>query len=204
MAAALPASYYYYFGFYKPRHHDPDIADKMRAAKIEQHRLAGKAGQLQSFLANNRQRYNQDIAFFVDMRLPSGKNRFFVYDLKKDSIRLAGLVAHGSCNLSFSASPSFSNVNGSGCSSLGRYRIGGSYQGQFGLAYKLHGIDTSNDQAFARNVVLHSYQCVPGGETDPLPICNSKGCAMIAPSFMGQLQPILQTAKKPVLLWIFD
>lgn len=28
-------------------------------------------------------KYNQDIVFLIDMKIPSGKNRFFVYDLKK-------------------------------------------------------------------------------------------------------------------------
>ena len=41
-------------------------------------------------------KYNTKIAFFVDMRIPSGKNRFFVYDLVNNKIIDQGLVAHGS------------------------------------------------------------------------------------------------------------
>jgi hypothetical protein len=144
-------------------------------------RLNGKAEDLRSYLLHSSRHHNDSIAFLIDMHVPSGRNRFFVYDLRNDSISLTGLVAHGSCNTSFSLEPSFSNTSGSGCSSVGKYRVGGPYQGQFGVAYKLHGLDSTNDQAFTRNVVLHSYTCVPEGETFPLPICNTKGCTTALP-----------------------
>jgi len=41
-------------------------------------------------------RYNKKVAFFIDMKIPSGKNRFFVYDLQTNKIIDKGLVAHGS------------------------------------------------------------------------------------------------------------
>jgi hypothetical protein len=151
-----------------------------------------------------RQGFNSSFCFLVDMRLPSGKNRFFVYDLQRDSVLLSGLVAHGSGGRNFSAEPVFSNVVGSGCSSLGRYRVGYAYAGQFGPAYKLYGLDTSNSRAFARNVVLHSYKGVPERETDPQAICNSLGCPMVAPGFLNSLRPLIEGAKKPICLWIFD
>src|SRR5579871_4111138 len=122
-------------------------------------RLRAKAAGQRVYLA--RHGFNTNICFLIDMRLPSGKNRFFVYDLRRDSILLAGLVAHGSGNQRFSAEPVFSNVDGSGCTSLGRYRVGYKYAGQFGAAYKLYGLDSTNSRAFARNVVLHGFGGVP-------------------------------------------
>jgi L,D-transpeptidase catalytic domain len=59
----------------------------------EVRRLGEKAFVQKSYLSSHG--FNTDICFLADMRLPSGKNRIFVYDLKKDSILLAGLVAHG-------------------------------------------------------------------------------------------------------------
>jgi hypothetical protein len=38
------------------------------------------------------------------------------------------------------------------CSSLGSYGVGQSYNGRFGKAYKLHGLDASN-KSFSRNIV---------------------------------------------------
>src|SRR5688572_16448516 len=34
-----------------------------------------------------------EYCFLVDMSLPSGRNRFFIYDLKKNSVVYAGLVS---------------------------------------------------------------------------------------------------------------
>jgi hypothetical protein len=134
---------------------------------------------------------NSEIAFLVDMGLPSGKYRFFVANLVKDTLLLAGLVAHASGNHTFAADPSFSNKDARGCTSLGRYRIGAPYTGRFGGAYKLYGLDSTNSQAFRRNIVLHSFSYVPEAKTDPYPICNSLGCSMGAPGFLQQLEPLI-------------
>jgi len=194
------AAHYYYKGFYKRA-----ASDGPRLRRAEAGRLSGKAGELRTFLAGDAGgRYSSKVAFFVDMRLPSGKNRFFVYDLDADTIRMAGLVAHGSGGRTFSLTPAFSNITGSNCSALGRYRVGGAYAGRFGRAYVLHGLDTTNNNALERHIVLHSYSCVPEGETDPYPICNSQGCPMVSPVFLQRLKPLIDGSKKPVLLWIFD
>jgi hypothetical protein len=197
------AAQYYYKGFYKWKHRPVTSSEVMRLRKAEAARLEWKAAELKKFLAGTDHQYSSKLAFLVDMRLPSGKNRFFVYDLEGDSVRMAGLVAHGSGGRAFSLSPAFSNISGSHCSALGKYRIGGAYAGQFGRAYFLHGLDSTNDQAISRHIVLHSFSCVPEGETDPYPICNSEGCAMVSPGFLQRLQPMLDASKKPVLLWIF-
>jgi hypothetical protein len=82
------------------------------------------------------------------MSLPSGQNRFFVYDLKKDTIKNAGVVTHGRCNQQWLEGRKYSNEAGCGCTSLGKYKIANSYYGRFGLAYKLHGLDKTNSNAF--------------------------------------------------------
>ncbi len=73
--------------------------------------------------------FNQSVFFLVDMSLHSGKNRFFVYDLKANVIKAEGLVAHGSCNTRFLPEPKFSNIPDCGCSSLGKYKISYQYKG---------------------------------------------------------------------------
>lgn len=145
--------------------------------------------------------YNTNYAFLIDMKLPSGSNRFFVYDFKKDTAVKAGLVTHG-------YGPgdqriSFSNVPGSYCTSLGKYKMGNHYNGRFGLAYKLYGLDSSNSNAINRYVVLHSHACVPGWEVAPQPICMSQGCPTVAPAFLTELRTYLDKAGKPILLYIF-
>lgn len=147
--------------------------------------------------------YNDQICFLVDMSLPSGHNRFFVCDLKKDTIQNAGLVTHGRCNQLWMNGRKYSNVPGCGCTSLGKYKIGYSYKGRFGLAYKLYGLDKTNDNAFKRYVVLHAHECVPENEVMD-EICQSDGCPTVSPDFLRELKPIIDQSSKPILLWIFE
>jgi hypothetical protein len=191
------------FFWYKPKFRRPDgyRAATMRSP-AEASRLRANASLLKQF-AQARQ-FNASVCFLVDMNIASGKNRFFVYDIDRDSVIAAGLVAHGSCDAGFQAHPAFSNTINSGCSSLGKYKIGNHYQGKFGLAYKLFGLDSLNSHAYDRNIVLHSYDCVPEQETDPIPICNSRGCPMISPGFLDQLALIINKSKSPMVMWIFN
>jgi hypothetical protein len=147
--------------------------------------------------------YNTKFSFLVDMKLPSGRNRFFIYDMQKDSVLAAGLVAHGS-GKNYSEDIEFSNEPNSYCTSPGRYKIGNSYNGRFGLAYKLHGLDATNSNAYARAVVLHSHSCVPDHEIAPYEICQSWGCPTVSPSFLIKLKNYLSNTDKPMLLWVVN
>ena len=170
--------------------------------EAENRRLRQHLDALRSFA--NAHAFNTKIVFLVDMGLPSGKYRFFVADLRNDTVLFAGLVAHGSGDHYFAAHPNFSNLTGSNCTSLGKYRIGAPYNGRFGRAYKLYGLDPTNDQAFARNIVLHAFSAVPDRQTDPEPICNSLGCPMVSPGFFGRLEPLIDGSPRPILLYIFN
>lgn len=164
-------------------------------------RLQAFANKLEEYATENN--YNTRYCFLVDMKIKSGSNRFFVYDIQKDSILHSGLVAHGWGN-SNGANITFSNVPGSNSSSLGKYKIGNSYNGKFGLAYKLYGLDKTNSNAFERFVVLHAHECVPNNEITPEPLCMSQGCPTVAPSFLKILASYLDDSGKPLLLWIFN
>ena len=164
-------------------------------------RLKKKADNLKEYLQERH--FNTDNCFFVDMEIASGKNRFFVYNLKKDSIELSGLVTHGSGVANAGIGIQFSNVSGSNCTSLGRYRIGKPYNGKFGLAYKLMGMDNTNSKAFERFVVLHAHSCVPNVEVYPLTICESWGCPTVSPAFLKILKKYIDGSEKPMLLEIY-
>jgi L,D-transpeptidase catalytic domain len=146
---------------------------------------------------------NQDYAFIIDMRIPSYKKRFFVYNLKKDSLLTTGFVAHGTGSETFKGQLVFSNTPDSRCTSLGKYKIGGSYKGIYGFSYKLQGLDSTNSKAFERAIVLHGNSCVPDMETDNYPICFSYGCPMVSVNFLQQLKGyISKQGKAPILLSI--
>lgn len=162
-------------------------------------KINNKAYELKQFA--QRKGFSRKYAFLIDMSLPSGKKRFFIYDLQKDSVLHAGLVAHGSCNEPFRRTPYFSNKPNTGCSSEGRYKVGHAYRGRFGKSYKLHGLDSTNSNAYKRVVVLHAYGCVPDEETI-VPLCNSLGCPMVSYNFRDTLATYIDRSQKPILLWI--
>jgi hypothetical protein len=148
-------------------------------------------------------KYNKEIAFFIDMKIPSGKNRFFVYDLKKDITIDQGLVAHGSgSETGIKGKLKFSNTNNSLATSLGKYYISNSYIGRFGKAYKLYGLDKTNSNAFDRAIVLHKYFDVPYEEQTEY-ICNSYGCPMVNEKYFKRIEKIIDNSKTNILLVIY-
>jgi L,D-transpeptidase catalytic domain len=203
LGAAASALGWFYSNKHKPT--SPSTINKVhpKAAighKSELQRLSAYSGKLKAFAKQNK--YNADFCFLVDMRLSSGQKRFFIYDLRTDTILNAGLVTHGSGS-DTGDSLHFSNTINSNCTSLGKYKIGNAYNGNFGLAYKLYGLDATNSNAYNRFVVLHSHACVPSEEVEPRQICESWGCPTVAPSFLGTLKTYLDKSASPTLLWIF-
>lgn len=147
--------------------------------------------------------YNTKIAFFIDMRIKSGKNRFFVYDLENDKIIEEGLVANGSgSETTIRGNLKFSNEPNSNCTSLGHYSIGKSYKEMFGKSYKLSGLDETNSNAEKRAIVLHPYSAVPNEEQDYY-ISNSKGCPMVSETFFRKLEKIIDGSKTKIILNIY-
>ena len=176
-----------------------DIGNRLK--NDSEKKLIAFAAEAKKFTKENG--YNQQTVFFIEMGPPSGSNRFMIYNLIKDSVTDRGLVAHGNCYEYWLEGRKYSNVVGSGCTSLGKYRIGKNYVGKWGYSYKLHGLDSTNSNAYERTVVLHSHSCVPNEETDG-EICQSNGCPTVSPDFLVRLKKIINTSKKPILLWIYE
>lgn len=195
-----------YFFWYKPKFTPKTnkasvVVLKKEIDKTIATRLLLKGSNIKHYVKDHH--YNSKYCFMVDMNIESGKKRFFVYNLEKDSIELAGLVAHGS-GKDYSSEIKFSNEPGSLCSSLGKYKIGKSYNGKFGLAYKLYGLDKTNSNAIDRFIVLHAHDCIPVDEKSPIPICESWGCPTVAPTFLTQLKTYIDRSEKPILLTIYN
>lgn len=203
LSVATTSAYYFW---YKPKfnHKRENISATLETTITEKNaaKLTTKSLSLKAYAKKHN--YNTEVGFLIDLTLNSGSNRFFIMDLKNNTVLNQGLVTHGRCNQRWLEGRKYGNEPGCGCSSLGKYRIGKSYNGRFGLAYKLHGLDSSNSNAFKRYVVLHAHECVPESEVNPLPICQSDGCPTVSPLFLQQLKTILNNSKKPVLLWIYE
>ena len=167
-------------------------------------RLRRQADKIRDYAKTNN--YSMEYCFLVDMSIPSGKNRFFVYNMRKDSLEFSALVAHGfgSTQKDCGDQLVFSNNNYSFKTSLGKYKIGKPYKGQYGLSYKLYGLDSTNNKAFERAIVLHSDQHVPDKETFPGKIFQSAGCPTVSPLFLPILGSFIKSSQKPILMWIYD
>lgn len=146
--------------------------------------------------------FDTSFCLIADMQIVPGKNRLFIYSFSEQKIIASALVAHGSCNYAFLSDARFSNEPGCGCTAYGKYRVGSKYNGRFGVAYKLYGLDSSNSNAYKRNIVLHSYNEVPDKEVYPMSICNSLGCIMISNRFLKLLSGKIDASRRPVLLWV--
>ncbi len=153
---------------------------------------------------------NTDFCLLINLGIHSGLKRFFIYDFKKGCVIDSGMVSHGCGSMpwgcSFSKnSPTCSNEADSHCSSLGKYKIGkrGISSWGIGINYLLLGLDSSNNNALKRQIVLHSWDKIPNEETYPSGIPEGWGCPATSDDFMRRLDFKLKSSSKPVLLWVY-
>lgn len=168
-----------------------------------------RAGEAAYFIRQHD--FEDGFCILADMHLHSGIRRMFVWDLKSDTIIRAFNVSHGCGSKVWSwdltkNQPVFSNKDGSHCSSLGKYRIGERGYSQWGIhvKYALHGLDKSNDHAFSRAIVLHSWDEITDDEVYPDGTPEGWGCPAVSNASMRFLDSCLKKVDKPVLLWQFD
>jgi len=91
----------------------------------------------------------------------------------------------------------FSNTVNSKCTALGMYVITSSYQGHYGLTYRLYGMDKKNSNALKRGIVIHASQYVNNEGCRG----NSYGCTAVSAEALKEMAPYLQTG---TLLWIYS
>ncbi len=155
--------------------------------------------------------FNQDFYFLIDMSIHSGKNRFFVYDFKTKKVSHQNVVTHGTCDV-FEANPEkykkakFSNKVDSHCSMKGKFKIGKRDYSSWGIniKYWMHGLESTNNNAVKRVVVLHSWPAVANEEIFPRYSPLSWGCPAVSDEFMQVLDDKLKTVDQPVLMWIVE
>lgn len=173
----------------------PVIKDINDLRKIEE-----KAREAKEFVAQNGM--NQDWCLLLDFSYDLYTRRLIVYDLKSNEIIRRELVSHGNGGGSTPSKPVFSNVEGSFCSSLGKYKIGKRAYSNWGIHvhYKLHGLEPTNSNAFRRIIVLHSY----ASAYCDYPTTASNGCPIVCDDVMRYLDEKLKQTTKPTLLWIYE
>ncbi len=182
------------------------VEAKNPSINIESTRIKAKQA-LQFCKAKN---FNKDFCILINMSLHSGVKRFIVWDFKKNKISNSFLVGHG-CgdnpwkNDFSKDNPKFSNIDGSHCSSIGKYKIGERAHSDWGIniKYVLHGLESTNSNAFKRFIVFHSWEVVSDEEVYPNGTPEGWGCPTISNKSFKIIDPLLKSSSKPVLMWIY-
>ena len=100
---------------------------------------------------------NQDVVGVANFSRPSSEPRLHLVDMRTGAVQNF-LVAHGRGSDPDKSGwlQTFSNVFNSECSSKGAFLTGGYYYGHHGHSMHLVGLDPTNSNAEAREIVVHS------------------------------------------------
>ncbi len=143
------------------------------------------------------------IALLFDVSRSSHVRRLYVVDILSGEVLMSCLAASGRgrtlCSRLF---PRTGDVPDSWLTPIGRCLIAERYEGEFGVAYRLDGLDTTNANARSRAIVLHSSPEIPNANISFVPLWCSRGCVVVAPSAFRKIDEILKDTSD-ALLWIY-
>lgn len=152
-----------------------------------------------------REGYNTRVALFVDLSRHSGRRRFVAWDMARMVPIFTCLVSHGSGSERShvrSAYARFSNEDGSHLSSLGRAVVAERYEGRYGVAYRLDGLEATNSNLRSRCVVLHGWEHTTSYPIWPRATVGSFGCPVLSRRMMARVDELLRQ-EKGVILEVF-
>ena len=166
-------------------------------------RFRSRAAELVAFC--RAKGYNEKYVLLWDLSLHSGRRRFVVWNVERDYAEYSFVASHGSGSAMSkvrSAYAVLSNKDGSHLSAEGRALVAERYEGRYGVAYRLDGLDESNSALRKRCVVLHGWQYTTSFPIYPIPTIGSWGCPVLSHRAMRVLDEILQR-EKSVILWAY-
>ena len=150
--------------------------------------------------------YNDTYYIICDFGMPSGKKRFYLYNLNSRRRIMSSYCMHGNGGGSTDEKAVFSNKPGSNCSSIGLYALKGIGSHSMKSCIRVTGLDRTNSMARARGLLIHSSRkttCFDGGQKY-IPLGDeSHGCFTISAGSLVQLMEIysLHGKKKRILMW---
>lgn len=156
-------------------------------------RVTERAQALREFCS--REGYNTRVAIFVDLSRHSGRRRFVAWDMERNVPIFTCPVSHGSGSKRShvrSAYATLSNQDGSHLSSLGRALVAERYEGRYGVAYRLDGLDATNSNLRPRCVVLHGWEHTTSFPIFPCATVGSFGCPVLSRKMMRRVDELLQ------------
>ncbi|SEO21637.1 murein L,D-transpeptidase catalytic domain-containing protein [Mucilaginibacter sp. OK283] len=179
------------------------------APHIDVNRTRQKAKQSLAFC--KQKGYNARYCILIDMSLHSGVKRFMVWDFRKNDTMITGLVSHGCASAPWSGvwtkdKPVFSNSDGSHCTALGKYQINGRAYSAWGIhvKYFLTGLESTNNNAYVRQIVFHSWEKVAEADVYPNGTPEGWGCPAISNNTLKIVDALIRKQKKRMLMWIYS
>ena len=166
-------------------------------------RVSERAKELAEYC--RREGYNTRVALFVDLSRHSGRRRFVAWDMARMVPIFTCPVSHGSGSERShvrSAYARFSNEDGSHLSSLGRAVVAERYEGRYGVAYRLDGLEATNSNLRSRCVVLHGWEHTTSYPVWPRATVGSFGCPVLSRRMMARVDELLRQ-EKGVILEVF-
>ena len=163
-------------------------------------RVEARAVALRSYC--EQEGYNTHLALFVDLSRHSGRCRFMAWDFEQNRPILSSPVSHGSgsqrshCR---SAYARLSNEDGSHLSSVGRALVAERYEGSYGIAYRLDGLESTNSNLRSRCVVLHGWGYTTSLPIFPIPTVGSFGCPVLSKRVMARVDELLRNQSRVIL-----
>lgn len=133
---------------------------------------------------------DKDILTIVDFTVPSNKDRLYVVNLKTGDILMKMPVAHGknSAQPNSPLTTHFSNADKSLQSSIGVFLTDNPYYGHHGFSLRIRGLESSNNNVYAREVVVHGADYVtPAFIQQHGRAGTSWGCFAVDPHNVPQL-----------------
>lgn len=98
-----------------------------------------------------------------------------------------------------SAYAHLSNEDGSHLSSVGRALIAERYEGRYGVAYRLDGLDATNSNLRPRCVVLHGWEHTTSYPIWPRATVGSFGCPVLSRRRMAEVDALLMNESGVVI-----
>ena len=150
----------------------------------------------------NVARHGEEISILCDFGISSARPRFFVYDNKQKKLLSKSKCAHGGGGGSTANRPVFSNKPGSGCSSLGEYRLrcNDRMHNYDVPCIRIDGLSPTNSNAASRGIVIHECPVLGESYTNGIPIpaitTISEGCFAISSKTLDVLQELVGQGKR--------
>lgn len=166
---------------------DLNLQDAGLSEQAFDYAIKGYEKLVDSGLVNNSQYLT-----IVDLSQSSRNKRFYIVDMKNDSLAWNTYVAHGKSS-GVDMAKSFSNSFNSNKSSLGFYLTKSTYRGKHGLSLRIGGLEQGfNNNAEARGVVVHGAAYVNAGRVSSDFMGRSQGCPALPENEYAEVIDIIK------------